>query len=552
VSISEPNLLPARMLNEHVYCPRLCYLEWVQGEFLHSADTREGSYLHRRVDQPRGVLPAPDDDDAIGAVRSLTLSSQRLGTIAKLDILEYDGGVVVPVEYKRGRPPAVPNAAYDPERVQVCLQGLILRDNGFICDEGAIYFQEAKIRVPVPFTPALVAMTERHVHEARNMAEAGQIPPPLVDSPKCQGCSLAPLCLPDELNSLNKATDARPVRRLLAAADTALPLIVSEPGAFIGKDGEVLVIKVKGEKVAEAKLYQTSQVNIVGNVQISAQALRTLMDREIPILHFTPGGYFAGVTRAHSHKNIELRLRQFEAAREPATSLAIARQFVWGKIKNTRTILRRNTRLDVTEALDHLNMLAAKVTKVPTLDALMGYEGLAAKVYFGELPKLLRSPNDVEGFTFEGRNRRPPADPVNALLSFLYGVLCKELTVTSQAVGFDPYLGYLHQPRYGKPALALDLAEEFRPIIADSIVLQLVNTGEVSRSDFLIHSNSCALTTEGRRKVIAAYERRLATEITHPTFGYAISYRRAFEVQARLLARYLSGEIPEYPPFRTR
>ena len=552
MSVAEPVLLPARMVNEHVYCPRLCYLEWVQGEFLHSADTRDGSYQHRRVDIPQGALPSPDEPDASGVTRSLTLASERLGTIAKLDVIEYDDGLVVPVEHKRGRPPAIPEGAYDPERVQVCLQGLILRDNGYACEEGAIYFREAKVRVPVPFTPALVAMTERHVREARAMAEAGQIPPPLQDSPKCQGCSLAPICLPDELNALVQPDPARPVRRLLPAEDTALPLIVSEQGAFVGKDGEVLVIKVKGEKVAEAKLYQTSQVNLVGNVQISAQAIRTLMDREIPILHFTPGGYFAGTTRAHGHKNIELRLRQFEAAREPAAALAVARQFVWGKIKNARTLVRRNARSAPPEALDHLDMLAAKALGAGSLETLLGYEGLAAKAYFAQLPAMLRAPGELDAFDFEGRNRRPPRDPVNALLSFLYAMLSKELTITSQAVGFDPYLGFLHQPRYGKPALALDLAEEFRPLVADSVVLQLVNTGEVTRSDFLFQADTCALTTPGRRKVVAAYERRLATEVTHPTFGYAISYRRAFEVQARLLARHLSGEIAQYPPFRTR
>jgi CRISPR-associated protein Cas1 len=157
-----------------------------------------------------------------------------------------------------------------------------------------------------------------------------------------------------------------------------------------------------------------------------------------------------------------------------------------------------------------------------------------------------------ETFQLEGRNRRPPTDPVNALLSFVYSLLTKELTVTLQAVGFDPHLGFLHQPHYGRPSLALDLAEEFRPLVADSTVLTLINNEEVSARSFISRAGSVTLTDAGRKAVIAAYERRLETEITHPIFGYRISYRRVFEVQARLLARVLTGEIPNYPGFCTR
>jgi CRISPR-associated protein Cas1 len=155
-------------------------------------------------------------------------------------------------------------------------------------------------------------------------------------------------------------------------------------------------------------------------------------------------------------------------------------------------------------------------------------------------------------FEFENRNRRPATDPVNAMLSFAYAMLVRELTATLSAVGFDPYRGFYHQPRYGRPALALDMMEPFRPILADSAVITAVNNGEIKPGDFVWAGRACALSSSGRKKMIAAFERRLATEITHPVFGYRLSYRRLLEVQARLLGRHLMGEIPELPPVEPR
>jgi CRISPR-associated protein Cas1 len=155
-------------------------------------------------------------------------------------------------------------------------------------------------------------------------------------------------------------------------------------------------------------------------------------------------------------------------------------------------------------------------------------------------------------FDFAKRTRRPPRDPVNALLSFAYSLLAKDLAITARATGLDPFLGFYHQPRFGRPALALDLMEEFRPLVADSVVLSVINTGVVGVQDFLHSSLGVSLTPEARKRVLRAYERRLDEEVTHPVFGYRISYRRVLEVQCRLLGRHLLGELPEYPEFRTR
>lgn len=180
---------------------------------------------------------------------------------------------------------------------------------------------------------------------------------------------------------------------------------------------------------------------------------------------------------------------------------------------------------------------------------MLGIEGMAASLYFPAFASILTGGDE---FRLEGRNRRPPRDPINALLSFVYALLTKELTVALFACGFDPMLGFFHRPRYGRPSLALDLAEEFRPLIADSVVLTLVNNGEVAPADFICRAGGVALTTAGRRAVIGAFERRMETLVTHPIFGYRVSYRRILEVQSRLLGRTVLGDLESYPSFCTR
>lgn len=501
--------------------------------------------------------------------RSVLVGSERLGATAQIDLIETDEGRVIPVDYKRGKPPDVAGGAWEPERVQLCLQGLLLRENGYECDEGALYFAAAQERVRVPFTDELVGRTLALLEEARRTAPSGEIPPPLVNSPKCPRCSLVGICLPDETNLLRgPAAGATPqpacveprtktgqeARRLIPARDDRLAVYVQGQGLSVGLKGETLEIRDKGKAVSDARLLDTSQLNLFGNVQLSAQALRELAAREIPVLHLSYGGWLAAVTTPPPHKNIELRRRQFAIASDPSACLRLARSFVSGKIRNSRTLLRRNAR-DLPEGLLYrLAFWRKRAEREGSIESLLGVEGTAARDYFAHFALMLKIGGGERppAFDFTARNRRPPRDPVNALLSFLYSMLAKEMLVALVGVGFDPYQGFYHQPRYGRPALALDLMEGFRPLVADSVVIGLVNNGEVRPSDFVSRAGAVALTDGGRRRVLEAFERRLDTLVTHPRFGYQISYRRVFEVQARLLARYLSGEIVEYPPFCTR
>jgi CRISPR-associated protein Cas1 len=553
-----PDLLPARMLNEFVYCPRLFYLEHVQGDFAESSDTVEGSTVHRRVDRETGAMPDPDTDDRVGpelpySARSVMLSGERCGIIARMDLIEGEGSRAVPVDYKKGEKPGIPGNIWPAERAQLCAQALVLRENGYVCDEAVIYYAGSKERVTVPITDELAEDTMAAVEACRAVSESAVIPPPLRDSGKCPGCSLVGICLPDETLALSgDKVDEDRVRRLYPARDDALPLYVTENRAFIGKKGDMIEVRKGRELMDRARLMEISQVCLFGTPQISTQLVQELCGRDIPVCYFSWGGWFKGITHGMGHKNVELRMRQYGAAADPTRSLGLARQFISAKIRNCRTMLRRNCRETPESGLQQLDRWAREALEAPDLESLRGVEGTAGRIYFMHFGGMLRPPSDQVEFDFTTRNRRPPKDPVNAILSYAYAVLAKDMAVTLLSVGFDPYLGFLHQPRYGRSSLALDLMEEFRPIIADSVAIGLVNNGEVTLSDFIFRAGATTFTKDGKKKILRAYERRMDGLVTHPVFGYTISYRRVLEVQARLLGRVLSGEIPEYPMFLTR
>lgn len=591
-----PELVPARMINEALYCERLMYLEWAQGEFADNAFTVDGRAVHQRADVPGGALPPleseakgsrareRDADDEDGdeptpyQARALWLSSETLGITAKIDVVEGDVTGVVPIEYKRGAAPDVPEGAHLPERAQVCAQVLLLREHGYPCDHGEIYFARTRRRVRIEIDDELVATTLEAARRARVLSSSGEMPPPLVDSDRCVGCSLVGICLPDETNLLRgvqpngheepapaeameefwpederEDVDAEPevnLRRLQPARDDELPVYVQEQGARIGLSGEELVIKgKKGD--TRARLPNVSHVSLFGNVQMTTQALRAVFERGISVSFHSTGGWFYGRATGIESKNIELRIAQHRAMADEEVCLQLARGVIASKIRNSRTMLRRNHAAASEVTLSELEQLAKKAERCDAIQSLLGIEGTAARSYFAAFSGMLKG-DSAQDFDLEGRNRRPPRDPVNALLSLGYALLTRELAHVTASAGLDPLLGFYHQPRFGRPALALDLMEEFRPIVCDSIVISAINNGVLDASHFVSHSTGVALRPPGMRRFLSAYERRMDQLVTHPMFGYRVSYRRVFEVQARLFGRFLLGEIPAYPPFRTR
>lgn len=710
--------LPARMVNEFVYCPRLFYYEFVEGVFVANADTRRGLAQHRRVDRGKGRLPAaaaksknkagakeadaaaadapPDGqpaEDADGPVTihstSVTLSSDELGVIAKLDVVEAEldaaggGGRATPVEYKSGRPRTGDDGPqiWDADRVQLGLQMLILRENGYQCDEGVLYYRETRQRVRLPWSDELDRWIRDQVAGARRCA-AGPIPPPLIDSPKCPRCSLVPVCLPDETNWLRSEQggqhgdehegwpaipvpaaepevapasgdkkpplpdgrsspgDAAPavvyppapqpprrpgapadrapaagpdrtgragarnddplprssgrqggaprvpenLRRLIAARDDRRALYLNTQGLYVGIRQGRLTVREKDKNIDEVRINDLNHVALFGNIQLSTQAVQRLCEAGIPVTWFSMGGWFYGITQGHGLKNVLTRIEQFRAAADPAVTLAIAKRLVSAKVRNQRTMLMRNHVELSGDVLRRLKAVQDDIRQTASAGSLLGIEGAAAALYFQHFGGMIRprgsggapvstdehqqddtGADDAEGsadadggaappltFDFNGRNRRPPRDPVNALLSLAYSLLAKDLTLAAHAVGFDPYVGFFHQPRFGRPALALDLMEEFRPLVADSAVLTAINTGCVTPRHFVVAGNAVNLTPAGRKAFFEVYEKRVNTCLRHPVFGYEVSYRRAFELQFRLLARALAGEISDYRGLTTR
>ncbi len=592
---ASPHLIPLAMLNAFVYCPRRFHYEFVQGVMEDNAHVVHGRRRHARVDDPSLA-----EGDVIHT-RSVWLSSDSLGITGKIDVVEEAGDEVCPIEYKKGRPPApeqCPAGYWPNDAVQLCAQALLLEsaaDDPRPADDrdadttdtadafaaprpghrlsirrGYLYFAAARRRVEVPMTESLREQTRQAVAAARAVAACDDEPAPLVDSPKCPPCSLVALCMPDETNRLRAgspeaagdgragARDTREALRRIVPADYDTEILyVAEQGATISKSGEQFIVRDRqGYTLAEVPAGRLRQVCIHGYGQLTTQAVHACMDLGIDIAFLSTGGRLKGHLAPLPNANGLLRTTVAAALHSEAVRLAVAREVIAAKIHNQRVMLMRNTRDDARDAafeqdVEQLAELARTAGAAATRSGLLGIEGSAARLYFARFSGMLRA--EVKDlFAFENRNRRPPRDPINALLSLAYACLCKDAISAVAVVGLDPYIGALHESRRGQPALALDVMEEFRPILGDSVVLTLVNNRMLSEGDFVRGRQSCNLTDAGRRTFFAAYEKRKADECTHPVFSYKTTYVRLMEMQARILARFLTGQIPAYTGFRTR
>jgi CRISPR-associated protein Cas1 len=359
----------------------------------------------------------------------------------------------------------------------------------------------------------------------------------------------------------------------MAARDDRRVLYLNTQGARVGCSEGVLQVREKEKLTDEVRLLDVAHVAVFGNVQVSTQAIQRMLDADVPISWLTTGGWFYGITRGHGLPNVLSRIAQFRAAADPVRCLALAREFVRGKIHNHRVFFMRNHASPPERVKNRLGVAREDARTAESLAELLGIEGAAAAEYFAEFAGFLRAspaPDELDAplpesgaaactgdsdwvrFDFRTRNRRPPADPVNAMLSLAYSLLAKECTLAAIAVGLDPYVGFYHQPRHGRPALALDVMEEFRPLIAESVVITAINNRMIGPGDFVRAGNAVNFSAPGRKQFIVAFEQRMNALITHPVFEYKVSYRRALELQMRILARVLTGELESYIPFMTR
>ncbi len=537
-------LLPVRMLLQHVYCKRLFYLEWIDGEFAHSKYTVEGTFVHRNVDTTGEKTTW---EKSMEKKTSVSLSCEVERITGKIDLIETTDGLVQPVEIKRGVLPD--RGPWFDHMIQVTAYAMLLRSAGKQVKEGILYYAGSKKRAVIEITEGRVSITRKCITEAFETAAFATPPEPLQDSKKCENCSLNNICLPDEYWAIKDKKESG--RRIISARDDGIPLYVQDQGAHISRTQNRLKVFLGKQSLGEILLHETSQVCIMGNIQITTQAVHACMNNDIPILHFTSGGYFLGLSQPLSTKSARVRIHQAAISTKEEEKLRIAREIVEAKIRNQRTILKRNARNLDEQVTKDMASLAARVKNADNFQTLLGLEGAAAKLYFQNFNQMLKTKNSYT-FDLQTRNRRPPKDPVNAMLSYAYGMLVKDCTVALVAAGFEPCLGVYHQQRPGRPALALDLMEPFRPILADSAVIYAINNNMVKPKDFMKGINSVTMKQEARKAVIQSYEKRMEQLITHPVFDYRISYRRVLEVEARMLSRYIAGELDTYSCFTTR
>lgn len=533
--------LPISAVAEILYCPRNFYYRVVEQADDYNHHILEGRLQEEKRDE-RNSQWREDRKQS----RKIFLDSKYYNIAGTLDTVEEKDGLIYPVEYKKGSLRENPN-----DDVQVCCQALLLEEylkNDI--SKGYVFYVNSATRRIVTLSPELRELTLQTIEYGHKIIEEQILPEPVNDH-RCNGCSLVERCLPQETAFITKGT-VKP-KKPVPTANLGRVLYVDTPGAYLKKkDGRILLTKDK-EMIKDIPLNAVDQVVLIGRVNISTPLLQELVKRSIPVHFGTTYGNYLGWLNPVLSKNSLLRLAQARIVDDNAKSLELAKAFIKGKLANMRTFLMRYNRSlhneELKVVIDQLNKIIKKVERATDKQEILGYEGNGSKEYFKVIDKLLK--NDVD-FYFMGRNRRPPRDPINAMLSYGYSLLTKEIINELMRVGLDPYLGFFHSNIYGRPALALDLMEEFRTIIVDSAVLTAINTGMIGRDDFELSFERCQMSEKGRKALFQAYRNRINEEITHPIFGYKLSYRRIIELQARFLAKVLTKEIDTYQPFFVR
>jgi CRISP-associated protein Cas1 len=336
-------------------------------------------------------------------------------------------------------------------------------------------------------------------------------------------------------------------------------LYVTTQGAYLNKDGANVVVSIDGTERARVPIHTLGGLVGFGRVALSQPLLGFSAEEGVTISFLSEHGKFLARVEGPVSGNVLLRREQYRRSDDPAGCAAVVRSLVIGKALNQRAVIRRALR-DHGERMDavilatlegaerRLTDIARRAERSQSADALRGLEGEAANVYFGAFDALIRAQN--EDFRFAGRSRRPPLDPVNALLSFVYALLVHDVRSALETVGLDPAVGFLHRDRPGRPSLALDLMEEFRAFFADRLVLSLINRRQVSVKGFRrMENGACLMTDELRKDVLVAYQERKREELRHPYLGEPTTVGLLWHLQAQLLARHLRGDLDGYPPF---
>lgn len=340
---------------------------------------------------------------------------------------------------------------------------------------------------------------------------------------------------------------------------------MTTPDSYLSKDGANVVVSQDNSVVFRIPVQNLESINTFAYQGASPGLMKLCVDNNVALSFFSPSGRFIARIQGPVTGNILLRHKQFHSFNDPDFCLRLAQISVASKIANARTSLRRFVRdypdndgiPIVTATTDQLKRSLVSTSRTNDIDELRGIEGEAAALYFSVFDKLILSKADI--FYFSTRNRRPPRDPVNAMLSFGYAILTNDCVAALEGVGLDPQLGFMHSMRPGRKSLALDLMEEFRSYIVDRLVLSMINMKQISKADFTIHYDeldksptSVLLNDDGRKKYIEAWQKKKKKEIEHPFLGEKVQIGLLPYLQAQLLSRYLRGDLDDYPAFLSK
>lgn len=330
-------------------------------------------------------------------------------------------------------------------------------------------------------------------------------------------------------------------------------LYVTTPEAYLSKDGLNVVISVKGEEVFRIPIHNIEQIVTFGYMGASPGLMKLCADSGVALTFLSPHGRYVGRLQGPTHGNVLLRKAQYKNAEEADYALHLSKLFIAGKIQNYRNILRRFIRDngdndDIAQAAEELQKCKNRTLKATSVDSVRGIEGDAAATYFGVFSQLML--NQKETFKFKGRNRRPPKDAVNAMLSFVYTLICNDMAAALETVGLDPYVGFMHTLRPGRASLALDMMEELRAYLGDRLVLSLINRKQITIKDFLQQGDeSIVMTDSGKKIILSAWQNRKKEQIVHPYLNEKVSIGLLPYIQSMLLARYIRKDIDDYPVF---
>jgi len=537
-SLEKHDTIRVSALHALAYCPRLFYLEEVEELYTQDAAVFAGRRLHAEIEKQ-------EDEEW----EELFLESEELGLRGRVDALRTRNGQTIPYEHKRGRCYRDENnqpQAWESDRLQILAYACLLESAlGITVKEGRIRYHADNVLVHVPLNDSGRAAVHNAIQQARSLRASTHRPPVTDNERLCVRCSLAPVCLPEEAR-LAHDREWQPIR-LFPKDDDRQVIHVLEPGATVGRTGEQIKITRRNQPVETHPARQVGQLVLHSFSQISTQALHFCADQGIGVHLISGGGRYLGSfdTRQGS---IQRRICQYTALSNPDTCLALARKLVNCRGQGQRKFLMRGQRgmKEVPKELQHaiaqMQILLKQVPKVKSLESLLGLEGNLAALYFSALPCLISEAVAPE-LHFYGRNRRPPKDRFNALISFGYALLLKDVSNSILAVGLEPALGFYHQPRSQAPPLALDLMEVFRVPLVDLPIMASINRNQWDvQADFDVRGEQVWLSEQGRRKLISLYERRKEESWKHPVTNYSLTYRRLFELEVRLLEKEWSGE----------